>query len=106
MSLCVSAAPPCPQFWADFKTIYIFGVPLVQARFKNYFQGNPSRNKKFFLMYTGFFKAVKNVRPTDVRPTGVCPTDVSPTDVCPTGVRPTDVCLIGVGQKYENCMPP
>ena len=74
---------------------------MVQGRFKNYFQGNRSRNKKFFLMYTGFFKAVKNVRPTDVRPT-----DVRPTDICPTGVRPRDVCLIGVGQKYENCMPP
>ena len=64
---------------------------MVQGRFKNYFQGNRSRNKNFFLMYTGFFKAVKNVRPTDV----------SPTDICPTGVN-----LIGIGQKYENCMPP
>ena len=38
------------------------------------------------LMYTGFFKSVKNVHPTDVHPT----------DVCPTGVHRTDVCLIGV----------
>ena len=69
---------------------------MVQGRFKNYFQGNQSKNNFFFLIYTVFFKAVKNVRPTDVRPT----------DICPTGVHPTDVCLIGVGQKYEDCMPP
>ena len=96
LSVCVSDASPCPHFWADFKSTYIYGLPMVQGRFKNYFQGNRSRNKKKILMYTGFFKSVKNVHPTDVRPTDVHPTDVHPTDVCPTGVHRTDVCLIGV----------
>ena len=81
---------------------------MVLGRFKNYFQGNWSRNKIFFLMYTGFFKEVKSVRltdvrPTDVRPTGVHFTGVRPTGVCLTvvcltGVCPTEVCLIGVSQ--------
>ena len=46
LSVCVSDASPCPHFWADFKSTYIYGLPMVQGRFKNYFQGNRSRNKK------------------------------------------------------------
>ena len=65
LSVCMSATLPCPQFWADFKTIYIFGLPMVQGRYKKYFQVNRSRNKKIFLMYTTFFMEVKNVRPSD-----------------------------------------
>ena len=48
LSVCVSDASPCPHFWADFKSTYIYGLPMVQGRFKNYFQGNRSRNKKIF----------------------------------------------------------
>ena len=62
-SVCTSATSPRPQFWADFKTIYIYGVPMVQGRFKNYFQGNRSRNKKR--------RSKMSVRRMSVRPVSV-----------------------------------
>ena len=53
-------------------------------------------------------KIIENVYFDNYNPytTDIRPTNVRPTGVRPTGVCPTDVCLIGVGQKYENCMPP
>ena len=60
LSVCLSVCPfALSNMLADFETIYIFGVPMVQRRFKNYFQPNQSRNKIFFLIYTMFWRNCK-----------------------------------------------
>ena len=48
--VCLSVTLPCPHLWADFKTICIYGVPMVQGRLEKYFGGNRSINNFFFLL--------------------------------------------------------
>ena len=96
LSVCVSDASPCPHFWADFKSTYIYGLPMVQGRFKNYFQGNRSRNKKKFNVH--WFFQVGQKCPSDRCPSNRsqsyrCPSDRCPSNRCLSNRCPSDRCL-------------
>ena len=87
----MSGASPCPQFWADLKTIYIYlFFPWYREGLIIISRVIGAGTKKISFAHW-FFQGGQKC-PSDICPSDRCPSDRYPSNRCPSDRCPSDRC--------------